>query len=171
MFDRMAAWRGSLEELGKSIGGPRDTNAPMPAAEHSDPAESTLGSSAIEPPPTRIETPTLAAADAILPEPPPAPAPTTPIDTLPHLAPETVDREPTVAPPSDDAQVSIERPTLEEAARLLQELGRLEHEAHILRLIMGERDLSAHEHRILADVDSEIRALRQRWRSDTPLHS
>ena len=101
MFDRMAAWRGSLEELGKSIGGPRDTNAPMPAAEHSDPAEAALGPPANEPSPSRIETPTLADAEAIIPELPPAPAPTIPIDTLPYAAPETVDREPEPAPPLD----------------------------------------------------------------------
>lgn len=85
------------------------------------------------------------------------------------MEPQGDEAEP--APTAEPQQVCMERPTLEEAARLLQELGRLEHEAHILRLILGERNLSAREHQILADVDSEIKALRQRWRSDTPLHS
>ena len=65
----------------------------------------------------------------------------------------------------------MEQPTLEEAGRLLQQISRLEHEAHILRLILGERNLSAHEHRLLADVNAEITALHQHWRSDNPLHS
>ena len=167
MSDRMAAWRGSLDELGKSIGSQRVAGAPMTQDEGTETSADTLARTTDDPPPPRIETPTLAAAEPILSETLPG---TDPMDATDQEHAPTAGHEPQQAP-APDAQVSMERPTLEEAARLLQELGRLEHEAHILRLILGERNLSAREHQILADVDAEIKVLRQRWRSDTPLHS
>ena len=119
-IDRIAAWRGSIDKLGRSIGGLRPKCPQLP---------------------------------------PPAPRQITNFETE---ITQPLDHHPFCP---------IEPQSRKSAAPLHREINKLEHEAFILRRIFGDRKLTANELKILAEVDTELAALRVKRHSDTNLSS